>query len=199
LREKIGAIRSERDDIQRSLDNTQKQLDVGRSIFYTALKLLDRPAELYEQGNETVRSTLNKAIFVKFLIDGMKVVGHELQEPFDVLTAANERGESMVYLRQAGALPRSRRGTRGGGARSALPYVATCPTLMTEDGAPADLSLTDRLELALALRARGSCKPVMVELRGFEPLTPSMRTRCATGLRHSPLAPRHRVTGCRQG
>ena len=26
-----------------------------------------------------------------------------------------------------------------------------------------------------------------VELRGFEPLTPSMRTRCATGLRHSPL------------
>jgi hypothetical protein len=28
--------------------------------------------------------------------------------------------------------------------------------------------------------------PVCVELRGFEPLTPSMRTRCATGLRHSP-------------
>ncbi len=27
---------------------------------------------------------------------------------------------------------------------------------------------------------------VVVELRGFEPLTPSMRTRCATGLRHSP-------------
>lgn len=27
-----------------------------------------------------------------------------------------------------------------------------------------------------------------VELRGFEPLTPSMRTRCATGLRHSPSA-----------
>ena len=26
----------------------------------------------------------------------------------------------------------------------------------------------------------------MVELRGFEPLTPSMRTRCATGLRYSP-------------
>jgi hypothetical protein len=26
-----------------------------------------------------------------------------------------------------------------------------------------------------------------VELRGVEPLTPSMRTRCATGLRHSPF------------
>src|SRR5690606_18402936 len=29
--------------------------------------------------------------------------------------------------------------------------------------------------------------PRLVELRGFEPLTPSMRTRCATGLRHSPM------------
>jgi hypothetical protein len=27
---------------------------------------------------------------------------------------------------------------------------------------------------------------IWVELRGFEPLTPSMRTRCATGLRYSP-------------
>ena len=26
-----------------------------------------------------------------------------------------------------------------------------------------------------------------MELRGFEPLTPSMRTRCATGLRYSPI------------
>ena len=26
-----------------------------------------------------------------------------------------------------------------------------------------------------------------VEPRGFEPLTPSMRTRCATGLRYGPL------------
>src|ERR1700761_221227 len=31
-----------------------------------------------------------------------------------------------------------------------------------------------------------SCDITWVELRGFEPLTPSMRTRCATGLRHSP-------------
>ena len=30
-----------------------------------------------------------------------------------------------------------------------------------------------------------------VELRGFEPLTPSMRTRCATGLRHSPEIVHH--------
>src|SRR5690606_33666265 len=32
-------------------------------------------------------------------------------------------------------------------------------------------------------------EPARVELRGFEPLTPSMRTRCATGLRYSPEGP----------
>ena len=34
----------------------------------------------------------------------------------------------------------------------------------------------------------------MVELRGFEPLTPSMRTRCATGLRYSPAC--HQGSNC---
>jgi site-specific DNA recombinase len=33
---------------------------------------------------------------------------------------------------------------------------------------------------------QGSHTSTLVELRGFEPLTPSMRTRCATGLRYSP-------------
>jgi hypothetical protein len=35
------------------------------------------------------------------------------------------------------------------------------------------------------LAGPSTCKN-SVELRGFEPLTPSMRTRCATGLRYSP-------------
>ena len=37
-----------------------------------------------------------------------------------------------------------------------------------------------------------SCDRTRVELRGFEPLTPSMRTRCATGLRYSPRNSRQR-------
>ena len=35
-------------------------------------------------------------------------------------------------------------------------------------------------------QGQGSNYTTLVELRGFEPLTPSMRTRCATGLRYSP-------------
>ena len=36
------------------------------------------------------------------------------------------------------------------------------------------------------IASQGADLRVCVELRGFEPLTPSMRTRCATGLRYSP-------------
>jgi hypothetical protein len=39
---------------------------------------------------------------------------------------------------------------------------------------------------AISLIDRHRTKTEIVELRGFEPLTPSMRTRCATGLRYSP-------------
>ena len=43
-----------------------------------------------------------------------------------------------------------------------------------------------RSRLIIQIR-RDLINHVVVDLRGFEPLTPSMRTRCATGLRHRPL------------
>ena len=46
-----------------------------------------------------------------------------------------------------------------------------------------DGQITDRLTHA---RTGHLALQNSVELRGFEPLTPSMRTRCATGLRYSP-------------
>jgi hypothetical protein len=41
-------------------------------------------------------------------------------------------------------------------------------------------------DMIIKTENHGSDLLVWVELRGFEPLTPSMRTRCATGLRYSP-------------
>jgi len=70
LREQIGSIRREREQIEAELSAARTQLDTGKAVFYQALELLDRPAELYAQGNEVVRSTLNKAIFVRFMIGG---------------------------------------------------------------------------------------------------------------------------------
>ena len=49
----------------------------------------------------------------------------------------------------------------------------------SNDGQMIKAMITDCSDHGLDLR-------FWVELRGFEPLAPSMRTRCATGLRYSP-------------
>ncbi len=54
------------------------------------------------------------------------------------------------------------------------------------DGHQADGNSQETPNPALDQQEPGLNITTLVELRGFEPLTPSMRTRCATGLRHSP-------------
>jgi site-specific DNA recombinase len=56
------------------------------------------------------------------------------------------------------------------------------PPAAGQPGASADPATTRRTTAEDPVRAMTN----LVELRGFEPLTPSMRTRCATGLRYSP-------------
>src|ERR1700730_13192861 len=46
--------------------------------------------------------------------------------------------------------------------------------------------MTNDLQGPVSQVDHGSDLRFWVELRGFEPLAPSMRTRCATGLRYSP-------------
>jgi hypothetical protein len=102
LREKINAVRRERSDIERELSSAKEQLDAGRSVFYKALHLLDDPAGMYERGNEVVRTILNRAIFTKFMIDGTKVVGHQMNEPFDTLDETYQRRQARRYYRTVG-------------------------------------------------------------------------------------------------
>jgi hypothetical protein len=49
-----------------------------------------------------------------------------------------------------------------------------------------DISVTNDLQKRTGQGHHGPDLQFLVELRGFEPLAPSMRTRCATGLRYSP-------------
>ncbi len=161
LRERIGAIRSERRDIQHSLTSTEKQLASGREMFRLALELMTEPANAYRRGGETVRTVMNRAFFTRLHVDGQKVVRHELREPFDVLEAVAKRRLSRVQADE----PR-----RDG-------YAATSneerPDFLEEDETLHDhLSLTDRLDLALG--AGVSNRAVMVGTAGFEPATPRL-------------------------
>ena len=104
---------------------------------------------------------------------------------------------------------RGARSCLSGHARWACPRVKVCPAApLSGDGRFAGDTRGSGPEKRVSTRHRGftlTAEPAclsartqgpvpggnralcaMVELRGFEPLTPSMRTRCATGLRHSP-------------
>src|SRR5262249_47040085 len=88
LRQKIAAIRRERQDIETTLTSARQQLDTGRNLFYKALDRLNDPARMYaETDDETVRSLLNKAFFSRFVIDCRKGVAGKVREPFDALNA----------------------------------------------------------------------------------------------------------------
>lgn len=91
LRSKIAAIRDERKTITARLDHADRQLEAGRDLLHQALDLLADLQAMYQAGNETVRSILNRAIFTKLYIDGHKVSEHELSEPFDILHEAHQR------------------------------------------------------------------------------------------------------------
>lgn len=182
LREKIGALRRERESIERSLSEAQTQLDTGRGIVMSGLRLLDNPARAYENGNETVRTILNKALFTKIMIDGKKVVADEPQEPFGTLRAAYRRSAGRAYLRTSGVAS----GATGAVADGSGAGTAERPAFPKEDRALGDSSLTDLLELALTLRARGSSTAVMVELWGLEPQTSCMPCKRSSQLSYSP-------------
>ncbi len=162
LREKVQAIRYERKQIRSELDQAEQRLETGRAVFHRALELLEDPQAMYRRGNETVKTTLNKAFFTKLYVDGRKVTEHELQEPFDLLSDAYRLYQDPRQHSQAPHMYRRQRAPQT--HRTAGPG--------RYGGSDLRSSLTDSLVRALC--ARGSSKTVMVGDTGIEPVTSSV-------------------------
>jgi hypothetical protein len=101
LKAKLDAIRTEQASIRRQLDQADNQLDTGRQLVLKALKLHDRPGEMYAIGRERVQTILNRTFFTKLYIDGDKVTGQELAEPFDALHEAYLVAQAATVERAA--------------------------------------------------------------------------------------------------
>jgi site-specific DNA recombinase len=145
--------------LQHQLAHTENpDLDTGRVALATLLDLLTHPDELYRLANKRARRILNQALFTRAYID--------VDDTGPAVTH-NEPTEPSAPLLGA--------------------YTATKND--SGDTAQADDTAADQQPSTLlhtALAGQCSSNAPWVELRGFEPLTPSMRTRCATGLRYSP-------------
>jgi site-specific DNA recombinase len=160
LREKVAGIRHERATIARQLDTSQHRHDTSRDVFTAALTLLDNPVELYRTGDETIRAILNKAFFTKIYIDGQKIGGHQLTEPFNALGQAyrdyNSHGATGYTGTGSKTLPKTR------GTPKPAPGKATSRT-KNETASPNP-----------AEQAKGWSKAVMVDDTGIEPVTSSV-------------------------
>lgn len=64
--------------------------------------MLSNPGDVYATGDETVKTALNRAIFAKFMIDGTKVVVHQMNKPFDSVMEAQRRVGWRAYQRNTG-------------------------------------------------------------------------------------------------
>lgn len=158
IRAKLNEIKIDRARIEAGLTTTADQLSLGAGVLRDALHLVANPHQLYRDGNNQVRRNLNDTFFQKLYIDDCEVVEDELRPLFAELTATKK-------------------------AVLAGHHLATYKT--GEPGAPAKTK-TGLPGLAGIFLADGSSKTVLVELRGIEPLTFSMRTRRATNCAIAP-------------
>ena len=119
-----------------------------------------------------LKRALNKVIFHGLYLNEGRVEAHRLAPVVSELVQANR--PAVVYEHRSNALV----------AAQALSLKHNSPVRV--DRAKGRTASNAR---TAAFGGHGWSKTAMVELRGFEPLTPSMRTRCATGLRYSPKTP----------
>ncbi|MGI8667509.1 MAG: recombinase family protein [Jatrophihabitans sp.] len=158
IHERSNTIRLERARIQASLADTTAELALGADILRTCIKLATDPINIYNQSGDSARRQINRCFYERFYLDDLStaqrvtVVRDVLRPPFDeIREAANLFTQALETA----------------GSNENGPNVAA--GTIHENQTPL---------LADIFRVRGSSKRVVVELRGFEPLAPSMRTLC---------------------
>ena len=190
LCEQLATVRNERNRIERTLEQAENRLDDGAQFLTHALELMTDPHGMYSTGSEAVRAIMNRTIFAKLYVDGDSITGHELREPFSVL--ADPYSVWQGYPHQTDTDPSSRRPSRTTGPRSTL-HTARPP--QRSSAAPETGHGATDNHLAsptLTLTGQGSNKTPMVELTGFEPVTPALPVRCATSCATAPSgSPQH--------
>jgi site-specific DNA recombinase len=162
IRQRLRHVAEERERLTDELANSERSLVAGAAVTEAALDLLAQPQEMYRQAGLVTRRLFNQAFFTRLYVDGPEVTEERLAEPFD----------EILYFRRLRWRGHDRRrpGERANGAQT---------------DAARDMSTSAGL-LASALAGRGSNETAMVELRGFEPLTPCMPCKCATSCATAP-------------
>ncbi len=166
IKKRMQKVRESKHRITHQLENTTDDLEPGRALLNTALELLNRPRDLYDAATDEARKMLNKAIFTRLYLDSTD------RQPTATAATLSEPFASLIHA------TRTTDGTQ-------------TPQTLTAADTPEEVT-TKHLSglLATALTGQSASKAAMVELRGIEPLTFSMRTRRATNCATAPRGAR---------
>lgn len=166
VREKLRRIQVERAATEARLANTGAVLEVGAKVLLGALDLMSDPEATYTDGTDAIRRNLNETFYQRIFLDEQGVQASDLNPPFNEFNAALAMTTNSLVNAAT---------TKQGPLTGALDRTT-------------DRSSSSGLALALTdiLSGTGSSKTSLVELRGIEPLTFSMRTRRATNCAIAP-------------
>ncbi|GHF79857.1 hypothetical protein GCM10017566_62590 [Amycolatopsis bartoniae] len=171
IRTKLREIARQRRRLTERLTTTTENLSDSARLIEAALTLLENPQELYRRCDEQQRRMLNQAIFHSLYVDDDQIADHGLREPFAQLHAVQSDWQSTDVT-----LPEPRTDTRPRHANRATSRKGGSPVA------------TDGVQVLLGSVVSVPCsgKTPKVELRGLEPLTPSLPVRCATSCAIAP-------------
>ncbi|SHH31019.1 Site-specific DNA recombinase [Jatrophihabitans endophyticus] len=170
--ERSNGIQMERVRLHAQLADTSAELAAGAARLGEAIELLRNPLPLYEQGSDELRAQLNATFFKRFFVndDPLIVTHDEAQAPFDEIREA-----SVVYHRYKSLTLGQRQSHR-------------TKKRPTANGKASSFSRI--LVLSDVVPVQSSSKHHLVELRGLEPLTPTLPVWCATSCATAPCEPR---------
>ncbi len=164
IKARLRKIEMERHSVQSGLLGTTAELATGVEIVKTALELVTDPHGLYERSPDDTRRFMNQTFYEAFYLDENGVRADKLNQPFDDFHRA-------ARLHTAATGQATKKGPRAAGAL---------------DGNNLDSTSGEECTLTGVYSVAGSSTTSMVELRGIEPLTFSMRTRRATNCAIAP-------------
>ncbi len=170
IRVKLNTIKTERSRIEASLTGINEQLAVGAAVLRDALTLTANPYLLYQNADPNARRHLNQTFYDKFFVDELEVVDDDKKPLF------SELHEALAVYRDAWEYPAAAE-TLHHRQKQRSPHDVEAPRMSTATALPT---------LADVFRVRGLSKAVMVELRGLEPLTPTLPVWCATSCAIAP-------------
>jgi hypothetical protein len=86
VRSRLTSLQQEQERIRRQLETVNHDLAEGASALTAALRLLDKPQQLFQAAGETTRRLLTQTFFERLFIDDDDVTAVRYQEPSGICT-----------------------------------------------------------------------------------------------------------------